>query len=190
MVFAAASPAEAPVPNTEEPHHHFQFENNLVRVWRVEVAAKEKTLLHQHDLDYCFVVLGRAEFINAVSGKDPVTVKMHDGEDHVSKGGFAHIATNLLTTPFRNITVEYKDNANQPNLLRIPLPPNAKIDRPDSAPAALLVALEPAPIQVTPAGQAAATLRPGDSIWIAHGTAAAIANHGKTGGHILAFEFK
>ncbi len=107
LIVVTAPQAQAPVPLTSEPHHHQVFNNSYTRVFRVDVAPHEKTLLHQHDLDYFFIAIGGAKFINAVAGKPDAVVVMNDGVMHFSRGGFAHVATNLLDTPFRNMTVEF-----------------------------------------------------------------------------------
>jgi len=91
---------------TAEPHHHVVFTNDQVRVFNVEVAPHSDTLLHRHRHDYIYVTLGDSEVVNAVQGKDPVTLKLHDGQTGFLSGGYAHIASNLSTQPFRNVTIE------------------------------------------------------------------------------------
>lgn len=100
---SAAAPAVA---ITAEPSHHLVLENKWVRVFKVEVAPKSATLLHQHDHDYIFVSLGASDITNKVEGKEPVERHLEDGEARLVKGGFAHVATNRAATPFRNVTVE------------------------------------------------------------------------------------
>ncbi len=104
-LLAAQSKHQA-VEITAEPLHHAELENQYVRVFRVEVPPKGATLLHRHRHDYVFVTLGASEVSNAVEGKAPVSLKLADGEARMVEGGFAHQATNLASTPFRNITVE------------------------------------------------------------------------------------
>jgi quercetin dioxygenase-like cupin family protein len=91
---------------TAEPHHHLVFTNDQVRVFSVEVPPHSDTLLHRHRHDYIYVTLGDSEVVNAVQGKDPVTVKLQDGQTGFLSGGYAHIARNLSTQPFCNVTVE------------------------------------------------------------------------------------
>ena len=89
-----------------EPHHHPALENAYVRVFNVEVAPHEATLMHAHHHDYIFVTLGASEIENDVEGKPPVTLKLQDGEVRFVAGNFAHLARNLADTPFRNVTIE------------------------------------------------------------------------------------
>lgn len=96
----------AEVEITAEPHHHFVLENEFVRVFNLEVAPHESTLVHRHRHDYIYVVLGPSEVENAVQGKPPVQLKFADGDARFLDGGFAHAARNLANTPFRNVTVE------------------------------------------------------------------------------------
>ncbi len=100
---------------TAEPHHHAALENAYVRVFKVEVAPHQATLMHRHRHDYIFVSLGASEVENDVEGKAPVMLKLRDGETRFTPGNFAHIAKNLADTPFRNVTVEFlqDDRAHQ-----------------------------------------------------------------------------
>jgi len=109
LLAATLLSAQATAPEVEitaEPHHHFVFENQFVRVFSVEVAPHSDTLMHWHRHDYIFVTLGASEVVNAVKGKEPVTLKLQDGETRFSPASFAHIARNLSAQPFRNVTVE------------------------------------------------------------------------------------
>lgn len=96
---------------TAEPSHHLALQNEYVRVFKVEVAPHASTLLHRHGYDYIFVTLGDADLTNAVAGKEPVELKLKDGEVRFS-APLVHRAINNGVTPFRNVTVELL----QPNL--------------------------------------------------------------------------
>jgi hypothetical protein len=102
LLVLAASEVEI----TNEPHHHLAFENEYVRVFKVEVAAHDATLMHRHRHDYLFVSLGAADVSNEVEGKSPAQLKLQDGQTGFLLGNFAHIARNLAASPFRNITIE------------------------------------------------------------------------------------
>ncbi len=91
---------------TREPHHHLKIENSYVRVFYVEVAPHENTLLHEHVVDYLFTSLGPADVTNAVLGKPDAHLVLKDTEMHFTRGGFAHVARNLSDQPFRNVTIE------------------------------------------------------------------------------------
>jgi hypothetical protein len=98
--------ATSEVEITNEPHHHFAFENEYVRVFKVEVAAHDATFLHRHRHDYLFISLGSADVSNEVEGKSPAQLKLQDGQTGFLAGNFAHIARNLAASPFRNVTIE------------------------------------------------------------------------------------
>jgi oxalate decarboxylase/phosphoglucose isomerase-like protein (cupin superfamily) len=91
---------------TAEPHHHLALTNDQVRVFTVNIPPHSETLLHRHRHDYIYVTLGDSEMVNAVQGKDPVTVKLRDGQTGFLPSSYAHIARNLSNKPFRNVTVE------------------------------------------------------------------------------------
>jgi hypothetical protein len=98
--------AEGAVPVRAEPHHLLVFQNDYVHVFNVTVPPLDVTLLHQHDLPYIYLTLGRSEVVNAVAGKPEVRLTFEDGETHYTLGGFAHIARTDAGLPFHNITVE------------------------------------------------------------------------------------
>jgi beta-alanine degradation protein BauB len=109
LLFAAVlGSAQAPseVEITNEAHHHLALENEYVRVFQVEVAPHESTLMHRHRHDYLFVTLGDSQVTNEVEGKPPVDATLKDGETRFTPGNFAHIAGNRAATPFRNVTIE------------------------------------------------------------------------------------
>src|SRR5215467_12598545 len=65
---------------TAEPHHHLVLENAYVRVFDVDVAPHDATLMHWHRHDYFYIVLGAAYVSNNVKGKPPVEAKFSDGD--------------------------------------------------------------------------------------------------------------
>jgi mannose-6-phosphate isomerase-like protein (cupin superfamily) len=100
---------ETEVPIDKEPSHHFALENDFLRVFDVVVAPKAATMMHRHDRDYMFVILGDADISNERMNEKPSRVALKDGDIRFSKGGFAHIARNMADTPFHNITIELKN---------------------------------------------------------------------------------
>ncbi len=110
LALAVTALAQAPreVPVAEEPRHHFSFENDRLRAFRVEVAPRDKTLLHRHDRDYFYIAIGAADIVNAVLGRPEVSAHMADLQIGFAKGGFAHVAENKGDTAFRNFTIEFK----------------------------------------------------------------------------------
>jgi len=97
------------VPIDKEPSHHFALENDFLRAFDVVVAPKAATLMHRHERDYTFVVLGDADLSNERMNEKPAHLVVKDGDIRYSKGGFAHVARNLGETPFHNITIELKN---------------------------------------------------------------------------------
>ncbi len=106
LLLAAQAPVSQEVPVSQEPKHHLVLENQYTRVYQVEVPAGQATLLHRHDHDYVYVVLGDARISNEVAGRPPVEQQVKDGDVNFAPGGFAHIARNVGPTPFRNVTIE------------------------------------------------------------------------------------
>ena len=103
---------------TNEPHHHLTFENQSVRVFKVQVDPNAETLTHWHRHDYIAISLGPAEVSNTVKDKPPVTIKFQDGEARFTLATFAHFVRDLGDQPFRNVTVEILEDQS----LRQPTP--------------------------------------------------------------------
>jgi hypothetical protein len=103
-LLAAQSAPEVEI--TAEPHHHQVLSNAQVRVFNVEVPPHTDTLMHWHRHDYIYVTLGASEVVNAVKDKPPVSIQLADGETRFSPATFAHVARNLSSQPFRNVTIE------------------------------------------------------------------------------------
>jgi len=98
---------------TAEPHHHLVLENPYVRVFYVDAPAGQATLMHRHRHDYIFVTLGDSHVSNEVEGWKPIDLTIKDGETRFAPGDFAHVARNLAKTPFRNVTIELMQDAEQ-----------------------------------------------------------------------------
>jgi hypothetical protein len=103
---SAQGPATAPVALKDEPNHHLLFENDYVRAWAFGIKGHEGTLLHNHDLPYLGVMVGPADFINAVTGKPEAHVTLTDGQVTYSKGGFSHLVRTETEAPYRAIAIE------------------------------------------------------------------------------------
>jgi len=85
------------------------YEDERIRVWRIELAPGEVAGFHTHQLDYTTVVVdGEAvERPNADGSVDTITVKpgqlmrWYDGP-------LGHSLKNVGAVPFRNVIVEIK----------------------------------------------------------------------------------
>ena len=120
LVFPGVAAAQTPVALASEPHHHLRIENDFVRVFYMEVAPKQSTLLHQHDNPYVSVALGSTRFTNKVLDKQPVDVTLKDGQFRYSAENPVHVATNPMETPLRNVTIEFlKPQGEAKNLCEI-----------------------------------------------------------------------
>jgi hypothetical protein len=103
-----AAPAKEGVQTSDEPHHHEIVDNLRLKAFEVEVPAHEATLLHRHDKDYVYIVLGDADITNAVVGQQEVKAHLLDSDVNFVEGPISHVATDVGDTPFRNITIELK----------------------------------------------------------------------------------
>jgi hypothetical protein len=106
LILLTAQAVAPEVEITNEPHHHFTFENKSVRVFNVEIPSHDETLMHWHRHDYFSITLGGAEILNAVKDKPPVTLKFPDGDVRFASATFAHVVRTTSPAPFRNVTIE------------------------------------------------------------------------------------
>jgi hypothetical protein len=108
LFLTAFPPAPAPqeVEITAEGHHHLVLANDRVRGFNVDVPPHSETVMHWHRHDDIYVVVGAAEIVNAVKGRDPVSLTLFDGEVRFVRAIFAHIFRNVSLQPFRNVTIE------------------------------------------------------------------------------------
>jgi quercetin dioxygenase-like cupin family protein len=104
LIAAPATSNEVEI--TSEPDHHLTFENQYVRVFRVEVDPNTETEMHWHRHDYIAVTLGDAQVSNTVKDKPAVIVKLAEGDTRFSSGNFAHFVRDVAPQPFRNVTIE------------------------------------------------------------------------------------
>ncbi|HXT15340.1 MAG TPA: hypothetical protein VN706_06895 [Gemmatimonadaceae bacterium] len=108
-VFAAPAVAQS-IPGAvlavREPHHHLTYQDSVMRVLRVRVAAHDTTLLHEHDPDYFWISLGASRLVDARPRVPDATIDSKDLSIHHTPGHFAHVARNPGDVPFDNITVE------------------------------------------------------------------------------------
>ena len=105
LILAPAALAQDPV-KVDATHYKVEFENDQVRVLRIKVGPKEKSIMHQHPNAV-------AIFLTDVNGK----FSFPDGKSEAvsSKAGDArwtpaitHLPENLGDQPFEVILVELK----------------------------------------------------------------------------------
>lgn len=104
----SAGAQEKTVAVAEEGHHQLVLENEYTRVFHVVVAPKDSTLMHQHDRDYVYVMIGASQVEVVKPGAAPAQMKLNDGDVKFTKAPLAHKVTNIGGTPFVNLTIEVK----------------------------------------------------------------------------------
>jgi quercetin dioxygenase-like cupin family protein len=214
-MLAAASSGEVEI--TAEPHHHLVLKNEFVRVFQVEVPPHQATLMHRHRYDYVYVTIGAAEISNEPQGKPPATIKLQDGETRFLAGNFSHIARDVASTPFRNVTVEFlqdKKGASAPKwredrglqilqggtadilavkdgvrITDFQLQPGASIPSHELAGPFLLVAVNDLDLR-TQEKDRAGHLKPGSVKWFPSGYKKTFSNAAKQTAHFVTLEFR
>ena len=108
VLLGSVGAQEKPVPVGEEGHHQLVLENEYTRVFHVVLAPKESTLMHQHDRDYVYVMIGSSQVEVMRPGASPMQMKLNDGDVKFTKAPLTHKVTNIGETPFVNLTIEVK----------------------------------------------------------------------------------
>jgi quercetin dioxygenase-like cupin family protein len=97
--------AQDPV-KVDAKHYKVEFENDHVRVLRINYGPKEKSVMHEHpDALAVFLKDGKAQFTMANGKKEPADMKA--GQTMWTPAG-KHLPENLGDTPFELILVELK----------------------------------------------------------------------------------
>ena len=105
-----AAPEQEPFPVQDEPHHHWAFENQYVRVLDVRLLPGESTLLHTHSHDNIAVRLSETSAQTQDMGKDwepaskvvPGEVSYREG----AKAPYTHRVKNVGSAAFHVIDIE------------------------------------------------------------------------------------
>jgi quercetin dioxygenase-like cupin family protein len=84
------------------------FEDDSVRVWRIDLAPGEKAGWHTHYLDYTSVVI-EGDVVERPNGDGTVDRIEVTRDDHaLEPGTLRHALRNIGTKRFRNVIVEVK----------------------------------------------------------------------------------
>ena len=217
LILSAQTVSEVEI--TAEPSHHLALQNQYVRVFKVEVAPHQATLMHRHRHDYIFVTLGQSLVENQVAGKAPLKLSLQDGETWFVPGGFAHIATDLADQPFRNITIELLQDAkarssaphpwdedrglhilnggtqdilfvkDNARATELQLNPGGVFPKPQHARPLLLVAVTDLNLRSGVGGKSAIQLKAGDIAWMKAGFSGDLSNAGQQTAKFIILEF-
>jgi len=112
----AARPAFREIPKTM-PHHDrplgnvankLLFENELVRVWEMDLAPGERSDRHRHDLPYLLCVLEGSSVDAEVEGSGRIELPVQPGSVFFVPPGATETAINASGERFREILIELK----------------------------------------------------------------------------------
>ncbi len=84
------------------------FENELVRVWELELAPGESSDRHRHDLPYLLCVLEGSRVDAEVEGTGRVELPVQPGSVFFVPPGATETAINPTRERFREILIELK----------------------------------------------------------------------------------
>lgn len=97
------------VPANREPRHRVKLENDVVRIVDVEIPPGDRTLVHEHALNYAFLMVSASRLRNEVQGKPAVDIDIPAGlvgYYRATQGVYVHRFTNIGHRAFRAIGIE------------------------------------------------------------------------------------
>jgi quercetin dioxygenase-like cupin family protein len=95
------------------------FENELVRVWEMNLAPGERSDRHRHDLPYLLCILAGTRVDAEVEGRGHVEIPVQPGGVYFVPPGATETAVNNSQDPFREILIELKKPAAEPVKLAV-----------------------------------------------------------------------
>lgn len=111
---AASAQTNRQVEVWAEPNHHFQFANDYVQAFYVNVAPHGQTLMHHHPDDFLAYAIGHADLdVVSPDGRSNHVV-LDEPMARYSPCCVTHTVKNRLAVPFNNITIELLKNHGAP----------------------------------------------------------------------------
>ena len=89
------------------------FENELVRVWEMNLAPGERSDRHRHDLPYLLCVLEGSRVDAEIEGSGHIEIPVQPGSVYFVPPGSTETAINGSGDHFREILIELKHAGNQ-----------------------------------------------------------------------------
>ena len=87
------------------------FENELVRVWEMNLAPGERSDRHRHDLPYLMCIVEGSRVDAEIEGTGRVEIPVQPGSVFFVPPGATETAINASGQLFREILIELKDAA-------------------------------------------------------------------------------
>ncbi len=95
------------------------FENELVRVWEMNLAPGERSDRHRHDLPYLLCVLEGSRVDAEVEGRGRALIPVQPGSVFFVPPGATETAINASGDHFREILIELKKPGAEPVKLAV-----------------------------------------------------------------------
>jgi hypothetical protein len=111
------------MPSTSEPlgdvANRLLFENELVRVWEMNLAPGERSDRHRHDLPYLMCVCEGTRIDAEIEGQGRVAIPVQRGSVFFVPPGATETAINASEDHFREILIELKRPGSEPVQLAV-----------------------------------------------------------------------
>ena len=103
------------------------FENELVRVWEMNLAPGERSDRHRHELPYLLCVLAGSRVDAEVEGRGRVEIPVQPGSGFFVPPGATETAINASGDHFREILIELKKAGDSPLGITVGNPAPARV---------------------------------------------------------------
>jgi len=99
------------------------FENEIIRVWEMQLAPGERSDRHRHDHPYVLCVLEGSRIDAEIEGTGRIEIPVQPGSVFFVPPGSTETAINASGQPFREILIELKVAAGGASLAVANVPP-------------------------------------------------------------------
>jgi quercetin dioxygenase-like cupin family protein len=89
----------------QEPHHHLVMQNDIVKVFEIDLAPRDALSMHRHDYDEVSIALGDATTVSTTPGKPDILTISKPGDAGFALGGWEHSVRNIGQTAFHSISI-------------------------------------------------------------------------------------
>jgi quercetin dioxygenase-like cupin family protein len=119
LLLSAVCAGQVPgsIPYSEMPQRKEILRNHRVTVSLLELALREATPMHKHELDMLQVFVNGGHAQNTVSGHKPAADKMAVGEVRFLNAGYSHSMENAGPETLRVVTAEFADPQGKKEIL-------------------------------------------------------------------------
>jgi quercetin dioxygenase-like cupin family protein len=89
----------------QEPHHHLVMENDVVKLFQIDLPSRDAIVIHRHDHDEVSIAIGEAATVSTTPGQADILSISKVGDVSFAHSGSVHSLRNIGQTPYRAISI-------------------------------------------------------------------------------------